>query len=216
MTSLSTPQPMLIRKGETYRRVLRLHVKRQQYLTINAAGQGAPCLLGVPDHGLLGSWRINRITSVQGMRDINTHRLQNGVWVPTPLGLANENGLPIDVLDANTLILPTINASSYALYQSGGVIEYFPPVPLAGCSAALQVRDHPGADAVRLDLNTTNNKIVLDAALNTVTITIPVAEVDALTFQRGVATLELTDAAGVRTLLMPNRPVIVGDTNVTR
>jgi len=216
MSTLATPQPLVIRKGETFSRVLRWSSRPQQYLTITDVSRTAPCELTVPGHGLVDGWRIERITAVQGMRDINTHLLQGGNWIQTPLGMANENGLKVKVIDADTLQLPTVNAASYAPYQAGGVIEYYAPIDLAGYTARMQVRADPDATDVLLELTTENGRIALDNTLKTINLEIDVAEIDALLFERGVTTLEMVAGSGVVTLLFPNRPVIVGNTNVTR
>ncbi len=212
----STPNALRIRKGETFSRVLRWESGPTIYKNITGATKAGPCVLSVASHGLPDGWRIKRIVSVVGMKQLNTHRLVAGVWVPTPLGEAFSNGLKATVLTAGTIELNEVNASGYDTYTSGGVIEVNTPVDLSGYTARMHMRDAFDSVTSLLELTTENSRIAIDNTLKTITLTLPVATVDAITWETAVATLEMVSGAGVVTLLIPNQPVIVGDTNVTR
>jgi hypothetical protein len=210
-------QPALrIRKGETFSRVIRWEVGPTIYKNITGATKAGPCVLTVASHGLPDGWRVKRIVSVAGMKQLNTHKVVAGAWVETPLGEDFPQGLKATVTDANTIELNQVNASGFDTYTSGGVIECNTPKDLTGYTARMQIRASADADTVLFELTTENSRIVLDNTAKTIELTIPVALVDEIDWTSGVATLEMVADDGTVTLLIPNWPVLVGETNVTR
>lgn len=209
-----------IRKGETFTRVLRWYPEGPLiYKNISNATRAAPCVLTATGHGVPDGWRIRRLTSVGGMKELNTHVLRNGVLVPTPLGEQypeRKGGIPSKLLDANTIELNAVNASSFTAYASGGVIEYITPPDFTSYTARMQIRDTPEAAAFLLELTTANGRIVLDNVKKTITLEVDVATIDAITWSGGVTTLELIPPSGKPKLLIKNTPVVVEETNVTR
>lgn len=224
MLPFSTAEPLRIRKGETFERILRWETNTIAYAAMSAATQAGPVAISANAHGIPDGWRIARIVGVLGMKQLNTHRLVAGEWVETPLGENFSEGIVATVSSANALNLNAVNSASYDAYTSGGILEYYTPKDLTGYTARMQVRASADDDTVLLELTTDpdpdgnpgNSRIVIDNTEKTITLSIEVDDIDAIDWETGVATLEMVSSTGVVTLLIPNQPVVVGDTDVTR
>lgn len=207
---------IVIEKGATYKHVIRWETYPIIYADITAITQAAPCIVTAAGHGLPDGWRIDKLTAVKGMTQINTHQLVNGQYSQTGFGRRFSRGLEATVIDEDTIELNQVNATAFGAYSSGGVLEYYTPLNMAGYTAQMQIRATVGSADVLLELNGTNERIIIDNSAKTITLTISATDTAALTFSSGVASLEMKDANGVVTFLINNAPVSVRETDITR
>jgi hypothetical protein len=88
------------------------------------------------------------------------------------------------------------------------------PVPLAGYSAVLQIRQAPSATSVVLELSTVNGKLAINGAAGSVTLTISPTDTLLLTARRYFYDLRLVSGTGLATRLLQG--VIIVSPEVTR
>lgn len=207
---------IVIKKGATYRHMLRWESTLRAYAPITGITRAGPCVITAPAHGMPNGWRIDRITSVVGMKQINTHQLIAGQFARTNFGRQFPNGFPASVVDANTLRIQNLNSSEFAAYVSGGVVEYNTPIVLAGYTARMQIRASVDSASPLLSLTSEANDIVIDDITKTILIQIPATTTAGLTFRYGVASLEMEDSGGIVTHLIDSAPVVVRETDITR
>jgi hypothetical protein len=173
-----------IRKGETFRRVLRPTAKPYIYKPITAITKSAPVMITAPSHGLV-SGQLVAIVSVKGMREINSELDSNGEPVLTAYR-------KVTVIDANTIAINNVNSSDFGTYTSGGYLQFFTPIDMTGCTARRSIKDREGGTLL-LSLTTENGRLVIDNMAHTITEIIPASVTEAITWRRGVSDLELVN-----------------------
>lgn len=162
-----------IYQGSTFREILRWESGTKVYVPITNITKTAPVAITAPAHGCPVGWRA-RVVGAGGMREINTedYRL---VTSTTP----------------DSVVFNSVNSLQYTAYTSGGVLEYNQPVPLAGYTARMQVREKLDSPSVLLELTSENGGIILDAAVYTITLLATPLQTQTLNFKTAVYSLEL-------------------------
>lgn len=196
-------QDLVIQKGKTFERVVRWETEPFVYSAISSITQSAPAQIGSGGHGVPNGWRV-AIVSVQGMTEINARH-------SPPRGSDFHKAT---VLDGNNIELNDMNSSEFTAYESGGFIQFYTPVPLAGYTARMHIRSSLTAATTLLELTTTNGRIVLDDLLKTITLTISAVDTAAITWKAGVYDLELVSGSGVVTQLLSGNIIVTEE--VTR
>lgn len=176
---------LAIRQGSTFTRVLRWEVEPVVFKTITAITQAAPARITAASHGLATGWRA-AVESVGGMVELNA--LHSPPWA--------SDYHTVTVVDPNTITLDGVNSSRYTAYTSGGVLRYYTPQSLGGCTARMAIKDMVGGTVLHT-LTTENGGIALDDTNHTITLTISAADTAAFTWTRGVWDLEVVDGAEV-------------------
>lgn len=205
-----------IKKGATWKRVIRWEIKPTIFRAVSGVSRTAPAEMTVPNHGLPSGWRILRITGITGMRQMNTHQLSAGKYRRVSLGNTFPNGVRVTALDSERIQLDDVNATEFSDSTGGGVIEYLTPMNLSGFTAQMQLRSSVKSATTLLELNQTNGRILINVPASTITLQITAADTAALTFKSAIASLEMTAPSGEVTGLLVNTPVIVRETDVTR
>ena len=126
-----------IRKGKTFAHVLRYGAKPFVYKEITAITKTAPVRVTANANGLVDGWPA-AIVSAGGMKEINAESSP-----PKP----NEYH-QATVIDANTVEFNDINAAEFKAYTSGGYLQYFTPVDLAGSTSRMVVRTKVGGEII--------------------------------------------------------------------
>lgn len=190
---------LVIRQGETFTRVIRWETPPYIYKAITGITQSGPCVITSVAHGLKSGWRA-AVVSVRGMREINAEHSPP----------RDSEFHQVTVLGNDTVSLNEVNSSDYSPYTSGGYLQFYTPVNLTGYSARMQIKDRIGG-TVLLELTdgAPDNRIVIDAANNTVTLTITPTDTAALGFISGTYDLEMVSAGGVVTTIFSGRITIV-------
>ena len=173
-----------IRQGRTFKYVVRPEILPLVYKPITAITQTAPVGLTATAHGLASGWGA-AVTNVTGMTQINA----------VANALRESDFKPVTVTDANTITINSIDAAGFSPYVSGGSLIYYTPVPLAGATARLNLRDAVGG-ALLYEMSTTLGNIVLNDTTHTITLTIPAAATAAFTFLSAVGDLEVVYTDG--------------------
>jgi hypothetical protein len=168
-----------IRQGRTFKYVLRPEMLPLIYKPITGIAQAAPISITATGHGLASGWSA-AVTNVVGMTQINA----------VANALRESDFRPVSAVDANTITINAIDAAGFSSYVGGGSLVYYTPVPLAGATARLNLRDAVGGELL-YEMSTTIGNIVLNDSTHTITLTIPAAATAAFTFLSAVGDLEL-------------------------
>lgn len=183
-------------QGSTFEEIFRWESYTKVYKPITNITKTAPIVVTAVGHGMPVGWRC-KITDVTGMKEINSSTTYHNVTE----------------VDTNSFTINAINAVAYSDYISGGIAEYNEPKSLLGLTARMQIRAKVTSVDDLLELTTENSMIILNDTNKTITITIPAATTELLTFKSAVYSLELVDGAVVTPFIYGN---ITLDTEITR
>ena len=189
---------LTILQGETFQYIIRWETSPVVFKAISGVTLTAPVVLTVDGHGLPNGWSV-AIESVQGTIELNASH--------TPPWSSDYE--KAEVIDANHIRLPNVNASEFSAYASGGYIRYNTPQDLSGYTARMTIKDRVGGTTL-LSLTTTNGGIEIDDNAKTILLIVEAADTAAITWLRGVYDLELESPGGVVTRLMSGR-IMVSD-----
>ena len=172
-----------IYQGSTFRETLRWESETKQYATISGITKTAPCVITTASaHTVPLNWRI-RVTGVIGMKDINIASTSDYYLVTSKT--------------SNTVTLNQVNSSDYGAYTSGGIIEWNTPIPLAGYTAQMQIRESIDSTTVIHELTTSNGGISIDPVNYTISFNIAAVTTATFNFDAAVYSCELTDSQGI-------------------
>ena len=187
---MAAAKDFVILQGKTFGQLLRWEAPPIIYKPITAITQTAPVGITSTAHGIPNGWRV-AVVSVKGMVQINA-----------PSSPPKDKDFrQATVVDANTVQLNEVNAAEFKAYISGGYLQFNTPVDLAGFTARMSIKDKIGGTEL-LRLDTTNNRIVIDNAAETISLTIEAATTEDITFKKGIYDLEMVSASGVVTALL--------------
>jgi hypothetical protein len=189
--------------GVTWRYVAMWFTEPFIYKAITGVPQLAPLRLTVTGHGLVDYQRV-AISDVLGMRELNAPEEP-----PDITDFLNQT-----VVDANTIEINSINASSYHAYTGGGNIRAHTPVDITGYLARMDIKDKVGG-TILFTLSTTNGRIVVDNATKQITLLITDDESALFTWRRGVYTLELESPSGEVAALLTGRVTVIREVTTT-
>jgi hypothetical protein len=170
-----------IYQGSTFEEAYRWESETKVYVPIASITKAAPCeITTTTPHNLPIGWRF-KVVGAGGMKEINSV----------------SDSTEIATFTANTLIrVNQVNSLGYTTYTSGGVVEFNQPVPLAGYSARMQIRESVDSPTVIYEASSSAGQIVLNNNLGTITITIPASATTLFTFTTAVYAVELFDSNG--------------------
>jgi hypothetical protein len=187
---------ILIKKGKTFRRVLRWEVAPIVYKPITAIDQVAPVRITATGHGLPDGWRAT-VESVKGMTEINAKS--------NPPSQSDFHS--VTVIDPNTVEFNDVNAAEFCAYRSGGYLRYNTPADMAGFTAELVIKAFHGGDTL-LELSTSNGGITIDNTAKTITLVIDAADSTDIEFDSGIYELEMISGSGEVTSLLTGNVTI--------
>ena len=181
-------------RGKTFSVPLRYGAPPFIYKAITGIANTAPIRLTVTSHGMPDGWRF-AVSGVVGLTALNATADPPRVreyYVGT-------------VVDADTIDINTINGTLLTAYTSGGMIQYYTPVALAGMTARITIRDKYGGTVVWTGTSAAGD-LAISTGLSQVTLTIG-ADITADLPRRAVYDLELVTAGtpDIVTLLMQGR-----------
>lgn len=192
-----------IRQGRTFKYVVRPEMLPLVYKPITAITKAAPVSITATGHGLVTGWGA-AVTNVVGMTQINA----------VANALRDSDFRPVTVVDPNTITINAIDAAGFSSYVGGGSLVYYTPVPLAGATARLNLRDAVGG-ALLYEMSTTIGNIVLNDSTHTITLTIPAAATAAFTFLSAVGDLEVVYTDGFVDELLRIEVTVVQEVTTT-
>lgn len=191
-------QNLTIRQGETFLRVIRWETPPFIYKPITAITKSAPVSITAVGHGLASGWRAV-VVSVVGMDEINAHH--------TPP--RDHEFRPVTVTDANTVTINTLNSSEFDTYVSGGYLQFYTPVDMTSYTARMTIKNKVGGTVLMsLTSGAPDNRIAIDNALHTITITISASDTAAATWKTGVYDLEMVAPSGVVTTIFTGNIIV--------
>ena len=181
------PHDLTIRQGKTFQLPLRWEVPPVVFKPITGITNTAPAVITCTDHGLVDGWRV-AVVSVKGMTQINA---------------ANDPPKAKDfirakVTDPNTIVLNGVNASGFKPYVSGGYLQYYTPVDMAGYSARLHIKDKVGGTLL-LDATP---YVTIDNVAKRINISIPASVTEDIAWKKGVYELEMESGGSVVSTLL--------------
>lgn len=184
-----------IYQGSTFTQVLRWESYTKIYKPITAITQAAPVVITAVAHGLTVGWRV-KLSNILGMKELNSSEYYTATAITT-----------------DTVTLNDVNSVGYTAYVSGGILEYNEPEALTGRTARMQIRPKVGSDTVLLELTTENGMININDANKIITISIPAATTELLTFKSAVYSMEIVNGTVVTPFIYGT---ITLDTEITR
>jgi hypothetical protein len=161
-------------------------------ITAISIASGAPRLT-VASHGLSNGWP-SAVTLVKGMTQINA---QNS----PPKGDDYQVSTVIDanVIEYNAITPVDANGREWPAYTSGGFVQWYAPMSLAGKSARMTIRDKIGGtvlastEVAHAPLNVITATV--DSANNVINIAIPATATDDFAWKKGVYDIEVYSTA---------------------
>lgn len=150
------------------------------YKPISGISRSAPCRITCVGHGVPKDYRI-AVAGVKGMAAINS--------LDSPP--AQSDYKIATVVDEDTIELNSVNSLDFGLYTSGGTIQYYTPVDMAGMSAQMQIRERISSTTTILELTTDNGGIVLDNVDKYIAVTITKEQISAISDKYGVYDLQI-------------------------
>lgn len=182
---------LVIRKGETFSRVLRWESLPFIYTPITAISKAAPVVITAAGHGLADGWRA-AVVSAGGMRQINAKKM------PPRLSELHR----VTFVSSSQLVFNDVDSTEFSTYTSGGALVSYTPASLSGYSARMQVRATAEAADPALVSLVSPTEIALDDTAHTITITIDAVTTAAYTWYAGEYDLELVSLGGTVTKVM--------------
>lgn len=194
---MSSIYPLRLVRGKTCHQVLLYAGATRKYCPITALVSLAPVRVTVPDHGCPDNWPV---------------RLQ-GITAPVELNTAEGQALTATVVDANTLELNALDASTLGTFTLSGHVVFQQPVDLTGWKARMQVRNKMGGDLL-LSLSSdpadeADGEIEVDVAGSAFILKLTAAQTAALTWNGGVYDLEAVLPDGSVISILAPSPVVV-------
>jgi hypothetical protein len=169
-------------QGSTFEEIYRWESETKVYVPISSVSKAAPCVVTTSNqHSLPVGWRF-RVVGAGGMKEINS--------VGDSYYLATNTS-------ATSATINQINSLMYTPYTSGGVIEYNQPVPLAGYSARMQIRETVDSPTALYSTDSVTGHLSLDLQLMTISIKIPAQVTQGFTFSTAVYSIELYTSNGL-------------------
>jgi hypothetical protein len=181
---------LIIKQGKTFSRVFYWENKAVRvFKAITAITKAAPVQITAVGHGLVTNWKA-AVTGARGMSQINA-----STYPPR-----SSDYRPVTRVSADIVTISDIDSSKYKTYTSGGFLTYFQPVDLTGYTARMTIKDVIGGTTL-LSLTPANNRIIIDTAAYSITVTLAAADTDDLIWTKGVFDLELVSSTDVVTEL---------------
>jgi len=151
-----------ILQGKTFTRVVRWEALPFVYKAISAITKAAPAVVTAPLHGVPTGWRV-AVVSVQGMEEINASN------PPKEREFVRATALTSDTLELNS-----VNSADYTAYTSGGYVQYYTPVDMAGFTARMQIKTKVGGTVLAsTDIDDAPNNVIsitIDNSGKTITV----------------------------------------------
>lgn len=185
-----------IRRGSTFRWVIRVEQARVVYVPITAIDKTAPVRLHAAAHGLESGRRF-LVTGAKGLVALNAKN--------TPPRVSDYHRAK--VVDPDTIEVNNINAINLASYTGGGVVQYNAPLDMTGYEIRMQARASEKSDVIVFAASTTDGKIVMQPDGMSALLTLPEALTAAITAESAVYDVEFVAPDGSVPLAMPQAKI---------
>lgn len=186
-----------IARGKTLEQVMLYSHPHLTYRPISALLTSAPVRFTVANHGIPENWPV---------------RIQ-GITSPTQLNTEEGKVVQAFIVDANTIELNEMDASSWGTFEVSGHVVFKTPVVLTGWVFRMQVRSSVGGD-VLLSLSSdpadgADGDILVDTAQSSFTLVLPAAVTAAIEWKGGVYDIEAIRPDGSVVSVIAPSPIIV-------
>ena len=184
---MPTELDLVVQQGDTFQRIIRWETPPFIYKAITGISNAAPMVVTAVGHGLTSGWRV-AVVSVLGMRQANAKH--------TPPRTSEFKR--VTVADVDNVSFNDVNSAEYDAYTSGGYLQFYTPVDLTGYTARMTIKDRTGGEILlTLTSGAPDNRLVIDVAARTITLTITATDTAPLAFTKGVYDLEMASPSGV-------------------
>ena len=187
---MTVTKNITIVQGDTFSQTLFWETTPYVYKAITAVTKTAPAQITAVAHGLVSGWRA-AVVSVVGMSAINSSNSPP----------KDKDFHEVTVMDVNTILLNDVNSALYAAYVSGGYLQSYTQVDMAGYTARMAIKTAIGGTLL-LTLDTTTGSIVVNNTTKTITLILTAVATAALTWSTGVYDLEMVSPTGAVTKLI--------------
>jgi hypothetical protein len=171
-----------IYQGSTFQETYRWESETKVYVPIQSITKAAPCVITTSQaHNLPQGWRF-RVVGAGGMKELNSQG--DSYYLATSV-------------TSDTITINQTNSLQYTAYTSGGVVEYNQPVPLAGYSARMQIRETVDSTTVIHEATTQNGQILINTTSSSIQITMLANITQQFDFSTAVYSVELYNGNNV-------------------
>lgn len=184
-------------RGKTCEQVLLYADTRLRYLPIEAMPSQAPVRLTLTAHAIPDNWPV---------------RVQ-GVTAPAELNTKAGMAVRATVVDADTVELNSLDATTWAAFVASGHLVFQAPVDLTGWKARMHIRDKVGGNLL-MSLSSdpadeADGEIQVDVVNSAFVIKLSAAQTAGLPWNSGVYDLEAIRPDGAVVGVLAPSPVIV-------
>lgn len=186
-------QDITIKQGKTFTLVIRAEcppVIRKAIAGVSFAS-GAPVITTTAPHGVTDGWR-GYVTRVAGPRQLNAQN--NPVKAADFHPMTVVNGTAVEFNDVTPV---DEQGNQWADYVSGGFLEFYTPVDLAGKTARMQIRSKPDKASTLLASSEAADApkdvlvLAVDNNAKTITLSIAATATDDFDWKTGYYDVEL-------------------------
>lgn len=193
-----------IRRGSTFRWVIRVEQPQIVYVPISAIDRTAPVRLHAVGHGLADGRRF-LVVGAKGLTLLNAKN--------TPPRATDYHRAK--VVDVDTIEVNNVNAVNAAAYAGGGTLMYNAPLDLTGYEIRMQAREAADSPNVVFSASTTDGKIVTRPDGMSALLTLPESLTAAIAVSSAVYDVEFVAADGSVPFVMPQANITF-ENEVTR
>lgn len=179
--------------GDTLFRTWRWGSDQISYAPITGITQGAPVVITATAHNIPPGWSAAVVSAV-GMDELSTD-----FEVPR-----QKDFHAATVVDPNTISFNGVNSTDFTPYVSGGFLMFNTPVDITGMTAKAQIMDAVGGNLL-LDIS---SYFTINPTTYSIILEIPATITAAITWPKGVFSLEMINGSVVTTIDYGNITVV--------
>ena len=190
---MTTHLDLNIRRGETFRLGVRWHSETWLYAAIDTISKGAPVAITTASpHGIPNGWEV-AVVDAAGLTQLNATGNP-----PKAKDMRRST-----FVSATTIEINPISSAAFSAHRQGtGYLAWLSPMPLAGCSARMQIRSGAGGDILFSLTSSPGGGILLDDAEKAIEITLTAEQAESAASASGAYDLEVLSPGGVVTALL--------------
>lgn len=193
---MTTVKNLEIQQGKTFTQVVRWETLPYLFAAIAAIDQAAPVgITTTAPHNIPNGWKVAVVNSGVSQLDASKN---------PP---ADKDYRQATVVDATHINFNPLSGIAFDTWEAGGSLQWYSPHELGGYTARMAIKDKVGG-TVLLTLTTENGGIAIDAAAQTIMLTISAVATAGFTWKTGVYDLEMVSPTAVVEALLSGKVTV--------
>lgn len=194
---MTTQADLTIVQGSTFTQVVRWEVEPYVTAAIESMTKASPVVITTQDaHGLVNGWNV-AVVGARGMVELNAKS-------NPPRGRDFRRAT---VTGSDTIAFNGISSAMFRTYTTGGFLQWLTPKDLTDFTARMKIKDYVGG-TVLLELTTENDRILIDNAAKTITLTVSAEDTGAINWTSGTYDLEMISDTDEVTAILEGRIIV--------